>query len=162
MDLWEKYDITSINGNQYYLLMVDDATRYTTVKFLKMKSQATTQIKNYLTYLASHNKHPQALHVNRSTEFLNQELHNWCMLWGIQIQTTVPYSLSQNGITERMNRTLTKLVCTMLTDSNSPQFLWELAIAHAAYIRNLSYTKLVKQSIPYEAWNKRKPDITHL
>jgi len=25
MDLWGKYDVASINGNQYYLLMVDDA-----------------------------------------------------------------------------------------------------------------------------------------
>ena len=39
MDLWGKYDITSINGNQYYLLMVDDATQYITVKFLKTKDQ---------------------------------------------------------------------------------------------------------------------------
>ena len=26
IDLWGKYDITSINGHQYYLLLVDDAT----------------------------------------------------------------------------------------------------------------------------------------
>ena len=40
MDLWGKYDVASINGNQYYLLMIDDAARYITVKFLKTKDQA--------------------------------------------------------------------------------------------------------------------------
>ena len=38
IDLWGKYDIMSIHGNSYYLLMVDDASRYITVEFLKAKS----------------------------------------------------------------------------------------------------------------------------
>ena len=28
IDLWGKYDIASINVHQYYILFVDDATRY--------------------------------------------------------------------------------------------------------------------------------------
>jgi hypothetical protein len=36
MDLLGKYDIASIHGNQYYLLMmIDDITRNITVEFLK-------------------------------------------------------------------------------------------------------------------------------
>jgi hypothetical protein len=51
MDLWGKYDISSINGHQYYLLLVDDTTRYITLYFLKAKSEATQNVKNYLTHL---------------------------------------------------------------------------------------------------------------
>ena len=51
MDLWGKYDVASINGNQYYLLMVDDTAQYITVKFLKTKDQAAQKIKDYITYL---------------------------------------------------------------------------------------------------------------
>jgi gag-pre-integrase-like protein len=40
IDLWGKYDVTSIRGNQYYLLLIDDATRYVTLKFLKAKLDA--------------------------------------------------------------------------------------------------------------------------
>ena len=35
LDLWGKYDIASIHSNRYYLLLVDNATRYVTVEFLK-------------------------------------------------------------------------------------------------------------------------------
>jgi hypothetical protein len=35
VDLWGKYDIKSIHGNQYYLLLIDDAARHITVEFLK-------------------------------------------------------------------------------------------------------------------------------
>jgi len=40
VDVWGKYSVTSINGYQYYLLMVDDASQYVTVEFLKSKDQA--------------------------------------------------------------------------------------------------------------------------
>jgi len=41
MDLWGKYNVMSISGHQYYLILVDDATRYMTLYFLKGKHEAT-------------------------------------------------------------------------------------------------------------------------
>ena len=40
IDLWGKYEVTSINGHQYYIVLVDDASRFVTVDFLKGKDQA--------------------------------------------------------------------------------------------------------------------------
>ena len=45
IDLWGKNDIASINKNQYYILFVDDATRYVTVRFLKKKTEAVEHAK---------------------------------------------------------------------------------------------------------------------
>ena len=45
IDLWGKYDIASIHGNQYYILFVDDTTRYVTVHFLKWKDEAAQHVK---------------------------------------------------------------------------------------------------------------------
>jgi len=46
--------------------------------------------------------------------------------------------------------------------SKLPQFLWEPAIAHAAYIRNHSYTSARPEITPYQLWNGKKPNVTHL
>src|SRR5258708_12975359 len=51
IDLWGKYDVTSIKGNQYYLLLIDDATRYVTLKFLKPKSNPPHHIQPYISHL---------------------------------------------------------------------------------------------------------------
>jgi hypothetical protein len=51
VDVWGKYSVSSINGFQYYLLMVDDASRYVMVEFLKSKDQAMQKLKNYFTHL---------------------------------------------------------------------------------------------------------------
>jgi hypothetical protein len=45
IDLWKKYDIASINGNQYYILFVDDARKFVTVHFLKKKDEAAQHVK---------------------------------------------------------------------------------------------------------------------
>ena len=51
IDLWGKYDTTSLHSWQYYILFVDDMLRYMTIEFLKTKSQASEHVKAYLTYL---------------------------------------------------------------------------------------------------------------
>jgi len=51
INIWGKYSVSSINGFQYYLLMVDDASRYITIEFLKSKDQAAQKVKNYFTHL---------------------------------------------------------------------------------------------------------------
>jgi transposase InsO family protein len=149
MDLWGKYDVSSIHGNQYYLLLVDDATRYVTLHFLKAKSEAGKHIKNYLTYLQVRGNPTHAIRVDRGTEFINKDLIDWCQEKGMEVQLTAPYSPSQNGVAERMNRTLVELARAMLTASKLPEFLWELAILHASYVRNRAYTTSIKGRMPY-------------
>ena len=129
-----KYDIASINGHQYYILFVDDATRYVTVHFLKRKDEAVQHVKNYIQALKTHRKSPKAIKIDWGKEFLNEVLKTWLDTEGLDIQVTAPYSLSQNGIAERMNRTLVELGCAMLKGQDLSEFLWEYAIAHAAYL----------------------------
>ena len=162
IDLWGKYDIASINGYQYYILFVDDATRYVTVHFLKKKDEAAQHVKNYIQALKTHKRSPRAIKIDRGKEFLNEVLKTFLDNEGLEIQATAPYSPSQNGIAERMNRTLVELGRAMLKGQELPEFLWEYAIAHAAYLRNRAYTKFLKNKTPYEKWNKSKPNVTHL
>jgi transposase InsO family protein len=104
----------------------------------------------------------QAIHVDCGKEFINEDLKSWCHEQGIEINQTAPYSPSQNGVAEWMNRTLVELAQTMRAATNLPEFLWEEATAHAAYLRNRSYTTSVKGSTPYQKWPGTKPNVTHL
>src|SRR6267154_510748 len=162
MDLWGKYDIASINGHQYYLLLVYDATRYVTVYFLKGKTDAVQHIKNYLTHMHVRGNTTHAIRVDRGTEFINKDLQDWCHTKGMEIEMTSPYSPSQNGVAERMNRTLVELARAMLTSSKLPEFLWEPAVAHATYLRNHAYMTAVKNQTPYQGWFDKKPNVSHL
>ena len=100
--------------------------------------------------------------MDRGTEFVNEPLKSWCDSRGIRLQLTAPYSPSQNGVAERMNRTLVELARAMLAAFKLPQFLWEPAVLHAAYLRNMSYTKVHPRATPYQIWYGIKPNVEHL
>ena len=80
----------------------------------------------------------------------------------MEIHLTAPYSPSQNGIAERMNRTLVELSQAMLIANELPEFLWEYAVLHAAYLHNCSYTQYLPDSTPYQGWHNAIPNISHL
>ena len=80
----------------------------------------------------------------------------------MEVHRTAPYSSSQNGIAEHMNRTLADLAQAMRIAADLPVFLWEQAIAHAAYVQNWVYSSAIKVNTPYKHWYGRKPNVTHL
>jgi len=57
---------------------------------------------------------------------------------------------------------LVELSCIMICALKLPKFLWESAVAHAAYLHNRSYSRLVAYATPYQKWHNTKPDISHL
>ena len=50
----------------------------------------------------------------------------------------------------------------MLIASNLPTFLWDEAVAHAAYLRNHAPTQALNGKTPYKAWHGAKPNVSHL
>jgi len=105
---------------------------------------------------------PKAMRIDRGREFVNKTLLEWCYLKGMQVHMTAPYSPSQNGVTERINHTLEELARAMRLAADLPTFLWEQAVAHAAYVRNQAYSSTIKTATPYERWHGQKPDVSHL
>jgi transposase InsO family protein len=99
--------------------------------------------------------------MDQGKEFINETLKTWYCENGIDIQMTAPYSPSQNGVKERMNRTRVELARAMINKLDLPHFLWELAASHMVYLRNGSFTRIVDRT-PYEIWKKKKPNIAHL
>jgi len=51
-------------------------------------------------------------------------------------KTTTPYTLEQNGVAERKNRTIVDAIRTMLHDKKLPKFLWAEVANTAAYVQN--------------------------
>ena len=81
---------------------------------------------------------------------------------GVRHELTVPKTPEQNGVAERMNRTLVETTRSMLADSKLPQKFWAEALSTAVYLRNRSPTKSVEAMTPSEAWTGEKPNVNHL
>ena len=162
-DVWGPARVTSIGGWKYYISFSDDNIQYFMILFLQNKSDAASRIKEYVAKVKQKfGKAPTYMRIDNGKELLNDEIITFCRNEGITIETTAPYSPSQNGVAEHFNRTLIELVQAMIIARNLPIFLWDEAAAYATFISNRSPTRALKGKTPYKAWIGKKPDVSFL
>ena len=68
----------------------------------------------------------------------------------------------QNGLAERMNRTLLERVRCMLFHAKLPKSFWGEAVSRATYVINRSPSASIEFKTPYERWPGHKPSFDHL
>lgn len=81
---------------------------------------------------------------------------------GIQRHLTNPYNPSQNGVSDRKNRTLIESAQSMLHTTNLSNSYWVEAIQTACYLQNCSYTSGISHATPFELSTGIKPNLSHL
>lgn len=77
-----------------------------------------------------------------------QALKIFCKTNGIIQEFTCNYTPQQNGVAERMNRTLMNRVRGLLLESNLPKYLWVNALKCATYTLNRSPARALNGKIP--------------
>jgi len=103
------------------------------------------------------------LRSDNGTEFVNKEVTRICTLNGVMHQRTVPYSPQQNGVAERMNRTIMEKARSMLHYKSVPTEWWAEAVSTAVYLINRSTNTQNATVTPYELGFKVKSkDATQL
>ena len=146
-------------GNQYFILFIDDFTRFVTVKLMKNKSCVKQQIMNYCTFIhTQYGRWPKKLKTDNASEY--EATRSWLENNGIELKTSAPYSPQQNGVSERMNRTLLDLARAMRFEKNLPETLWGEAVLHAAWIRNRSPTAALDGNTPIRVLTGTRPNLS--
>ncbi|GKB14936.1 retrovirus-related pol polyprotein from transposon TNT 1-94 [Tanacetum coccineum] len=161
MDLCGPMRVQTINGKKYILVIVDDYSRFTWVKFLRSKDETPEVVIKFLKQIqVGLNKTVRNIRTDNGTEFVNKDLTDYYERVGIFHQKTVPRTPQQNGVVERRNRTLVEAARTMLIFSKAPMFLWAEAVATACYTQNRSLIHTRHYKTPYELVHDKKPDLT--
>ncbi|GJR66211.1 retrovirus-related pol polyprotein from transposon TNT 1-94 [Tanacetum coccineum] len=161
MDLCGPMRVQTINGKKYILVIVDDYSRFTWVKFLRSKDETPEVVIKFLKQIqVGLNKTIRYIRTDNGTEFVNKDLTAYYERVGIFHQKTVPRTPQQNGVVERRNRTLVEAARTMLIFSKALMFLWAEAVATACYTQNRSLIHTLHNKTPYELVHDKKPDLT--
>ncbi|GKD75178.1 retrovirus-related pol polyprotein from transposon TNT 1-94 [Tanacetum coccineum] len=125
MDLCGLMCVESINGKRYLLVVVDDYSWYAWVFFLHSKDEASKVIISFIKKTQVNLQlQVQRVRTDNGTEFKNKALAKFFDEVGISQQFSAARTPQQNGVLERMNRTLVEAARTMLTFANLPLFLW--------------------------------------
>nr|GEU57734.1 hypothetical protein [Tanacetum cinerariifolium] len=124
MDLCGPMHVECINGKKYILVIVDDYSRFTWVKFLRSKDEAPDFIIKFLKMIQVRLKvSVRHIRTDNGSEFVSQTLRDYYEEVGISHETLVARSPQQNGVVERRNRTLIEAARTMLIYAQALLFL---------------------------------------
>nr|GFB00584.1 retrovirus-related Pol polyprotein from transposon TNT 1-94 [Tanacetum cinerariifolium] len=115
MDLYGPMRVESIKGKKYIIVIVNDYSRFTWVKFLRSKDEAPYFIFQFLKMIQVRLKVPvRRIQTDNSTKFVNQTLRDNYKEVGISHETSVARSPQQNGVIEIRNHTLIEADRTVL------------------------------------------------
>lgn len=161
-DVCGPMETVSLGSARYFLLFVDDYSRMTFVYFLQMKSEVVKYFKEFKAQVERQTGRTiKILRTDNGGEFCSSEITNILKRDGIVHQTTNPYTPEQNGLCERMNRTIVERARCLLFDAKMDKKFWAEATNTAVYLRNRTIASGLSKT-PYELWTGRKPDVSHL
>ena len=162
-DVCGKMDTESLSRKEYFISFIDDKSRHAWTYAIRRKSDSFSVFLEWKSKVErSRDKKLKTLRSDNGGEYISEEFESYLRKDGIAHQRTIRKTPEQNGVAERMNRTLVEVVRSMLSESSLPKKFWAEALATATYLRNRSPTKAVEGMTPIEAWSGEKPNVTHL
>jgi len=162
-DVWGPAQVPSVGNSLYFVTFIDDATRKLWVFFLKHKSDVFETFKKWRACVETETGNKlKCLKSDNGGEYCSKEFENFCSSHGIRRLKTVPGTPQQNGVAERMNRTILERARAMRIHSGLPKSFWADAVNTAVYLINRGPSAALSFGIPEEAWTGKKPTLSHL
>lgn len=163
-DLWGSPHVhLSISRKQYFLSSIDDYSRKVWVYFLATKDKAFGKFCEWKCLVGNQvDRKVRCLRTDNGLEFCNNAFNDFCKKNGIERHRTCADSPQQNGVAERMNRTIMEKVRCLLDESGIEEKFWAEAVATAVYVINRTPSSANDLNIPEELWMRNVPGYRHL
>ena len=146
----------------YVLVFIDDFSRFVTVYFLKAKDEVACKTVAHLRRVERQTGMPvKILRTDNGTEYVNKKLIGFFDETGILHQKSNAYTPQQNGVAERMNRTLVEKAKCLMFDADLPKCYWAEAMKMASLLINVTVTSS-HDDVPCRRYYGVVPDISKL
>lgn len=148
----------------YFVTLINEASRYCKIYLLKSRDRVGSVFEQYKRFVENQwNRKIKCVRPDRAKEYVCGVFARIVNESGIHHQTSVASCPQQNGISERMNRTLVEMARSMLKEASLPETIWLEALQTANYLRNRCETRSLQEDItPFEAFWGIKPNLQHL
>lgn len=162
-DVCGPMETLSIGRSRYYVLFVDDYSKMAFVYFMKVKNEVFTNFKDFKSMVEKQkDRKIKILRTDNGGEFCSQEFDKYLKEQGIVHQRTNAYTPQQNGLCERMNRSVVEKARCLIFDAGLEKKFWAEAVHTSVYLRNRSVVTGLNSKTPYEVWTGSKPNLSHL
>jgi len=154
--------VTSLDGFNSYLIIVDKATRYTWVFLARSKHPQIDLIRNFLKIHGSKGSGQKFVRTDAGGELWSSHAFQQMIFeMGFVPQVTAADASFQNGIAERPNHTLGDIMRSLLHGAHLGPEYWSWALIHAVYLKNRTPHRSIGTT-PHQAYTGKRPDISSL
>ncbi|CAI7926851.1 unnamed protein product, partial [Closterium sp. NIES-53] len=167
MDVWGPARVRGQCHERYFLLVVDDYSRYTTVFPLRSKGDVPEVLIDWIRAACLRLRESFGsefpvlrLHSDRGGEFSSARLGAFCRAQGIRQTFTLPASPQQNGIAERRIGMVMDVARTSMIHAAAPHFLWPFAVQYVAHQLKLQPRVSLPETSPTLLWTGKVGDAS--
>ena len=169
-DVWGPSPVASLSGKWYYVVFIDDYSRFVWIYFLTEKSEVFATFKSWKAQVETPSRHKvKALNLkvryfrlDNGGEYTSKEFWMYCKEEGITRHLTTVYTPQQNAVPERLNRTVLEKVRSMLSQSGLPHEFWAEAANTEGYLVNLSPSSAIDFKTLFELRHEWMADYSRL
>ena len=162
-DLCGPMQTPTLKEEKYFITFTDEMSGRVSICLLKSKDGALAAFEAYRARAEkTSGREIKSLRSDGGGEYVGKRFQHYLQKAGIQHIVSPPYSPAQNGLAERMNRTIMENARCLLQDSKLGMQFWGEAVLTAAHIHNRLPTPTRKDLSPIAHWTGKEPGLGHL
>ena len=150
-DIWGPCSISGLSHHKWFILFVDDFSRYTWVYLLKTKSEIPSILVLFCEMI--HNqfrKKVRIMRIDNAREYFCGEVNKYMEDKGIIHQSSCVNTPQQNGLVERKIGHIMSSARALLFQGNCPKFYWSEVVATATHLINRTPSKTLNLKAPID------------
>jgi transposase InsO family protein len=162
-DVWGPSPVASMSGSRYFVIFVDDFSRYTWVFLMKSRSELLDIYRNFAKMIETQFSKPiKAFRSDNALEYTQHDFQSILKHYGTISHLSCPGTSQQNGRAERKLRHILDTVRALLLSTSLPTPFWGEATLTAVYTINRLPTPILDNCTPYERLFGSVPSYHHL
>jgi hypothetical protein len=147
----------------YFVIFIDDFFRKVYVYFMRHKSETFAKFKLWKAEVENQTgKKVKCLRTDNVTEYTNDEFKDFCEQHGIKRHFTVRKTPQQNGVAERMNRSIAERVRCFKLNVVLAKIFWANTVSMTCYLINKSPRAALDGKVAEEVWTCNEVDYSGL
>jgi hypothetical protein len=162
-DVEGRMPIVGYNGAEYFVTFTDAFTKESEIYTMKYRSEIPSKYRQYNASKERDGRKIRRLHADGAKEYISDDFQLELANEGTAFSYSTAYSQQQNGVAERLNRTLVEKATSMMKNEfvELHESWWPEAIRHANYLRNRSPATGLDIT-PIQAATGEVPDLAHI
>ena len=162
-DVWGPSPVSSIGESRYFVVFVDDYSRYSWIFLMKHRSELLQVYSNFAKMVETQfSKRIKIFRSDNALEYTQYAFQAVLHSYGTVHHLTCPGTSQQNGRAERKLRHILDTIRALLFSAKVPAPFWGEAALHAVHAINRIPSPVIHNQTPYKRLFGSPPDYRHL